>query len=254
MLQRHPRIREIDLKKVYPDTLVIQASERQPAALLAAGNAIYLVDWDGHVMERLNNSTIKDKDYPCITGIPGDDVQVGEKIYNPYLYKVLDLTHVVKDRNPELYAKLSEIQIASDPVSHLESITAHLKGGMEVRFGDTNPVEMLPAFEVWANTVRGKGQDPYNMAYVDLRFKDRVFHMDKATAVGLEAGVVEQLEAEQPPPASPQQKPEKSRGDGTKRGNSVSKQTDAQPNNRTTGRNTNLEQTTYDGAGAASPR
>ena len=254
LLQRHPRIRELDLKKVYPNTLVIQASERVPAALLSAGNAIYLIDWDGHVMEQLNNQTIKDKDYPCISGIAGDDVQVGEKIYNPYLYKALDLTHVVKERNPELYAKLSEVQISSDPISHLESITAHLRGGMEVRFGDTNPVDMLPALEVWADTVRTAGQDPYKMYYVDLRFKNRVFHMDRETAVGMQAGVLEQLETEQSAASATSQISANTKQDGTKSPNSLSKSTDDQPNHRSRKANQAVDQYNIDGANSAVPR
>jgi hypothetical protein len=242
LLSRHPRIRELDLKKIYPNTLVIQASEREPAALLSAGNAIYLIDWDGHVMEQLTNSSIKDKDYPCISGISGDDVQVGEKIYNPYLYKALDLTHVVKERNPEFYSKLSEVQISSDPMSHLESITAYMRGGMEVRFGDNNPIEMLPAFEVWANTVRAKGQDPYNMYYVDLRFKDRVFHMDRDTAVGMEAGLIDQLEPDNTGAAPSSEKSTKSAKDGTKSNPSVSKMPDDQPTRRTGKQNQGLDQ------------
>ncbi|MGI8905790.1 MAG: cell division protein FtsQ/DivIB [Candidatus Sumerlaeaceae bacterium] len=251
LLQRHPRIRELDLKKVYPDTLVVQAAEREPGALLSAGNAIYLMDWDGHVMERLNNATIKDKDYPCISGIPADDVQVGEKIYNPHLYKALDLTHLVKEKNPELYSKLSEVQISSDAISHLESITAILLGGMEVRFGDNNPIEMLPAFEVWANTVREKGQDPYKMHYVDLRFKDRVFHMDRDTAVGLEAGVLEQVDVEPPPQSLPSEKPSNNRQSGTKAPDSLSKSRDDQPNTRSGKQNTGVEQYNVDSANSA---
>jgi hypothetical protein len=231
--------------------LVIQASERQPAALLSAGNSIYLLDWEGYVMERLTNATIRDKDFPCITGISSDDVQVGEKIYNAYLYRALDLTHVLKERNPELYAKLSEVQIATDPLSHMESITAHLRGGMEVRFGDNNPIEMLPAFEVWANTIRAKGADPYNMAYVDLRFKDRVFHMDKDTAIGAEAGVLEQLEAETPVQTGKSEKGANKGKDGTKPGKSVSKTTDEQSNPRTRNRTDNdVESRSTEGAGS----
>jgi cell division protein FtsQ len=232
LLQRHPRIKELDLRKVYPDTLVIQAREREPAVLLAAGNAIYLVDWDGQVMERLNNATIKDKDYPCISGISADDVQVGEKIYNPNLYKALDLTHVVKERNPDFYSHLSEIQIATDPLSHLESITAIMRGGMEVRFGDNSPVEMLPAFEVWANTVAVKGQDPYKMHYVDLRFKDRVFHMDHDTAVGLQAGVIDPSQTQHPVSETSPEKPANSKREGTKGSIPLSKGADGQSNDR----------------------
>jgi hypothetical protein len=205
-------------------------------------------------MERLSSATMKDKDLPCISGISGDDVQVGEKIYNPYLYKALDLTHVVKEKNPEFYTKLSEVQISSDPMSHLESITAYMRGGMEVRFGDNNPIEMLPAFEVWANTVRDKGQDPYKLYYVDLRFKDRVFHMDRDTAVGREAGVLDQIETEVAARSSASQKATNTKQDGTKAGATVSKSTDDQPNHRSRKANTGLDQYNRADGSAGFPR
>ena len=198
LISRHPRVANLDLRKVYPDRLIIAANEREPAVLLAAGDAIYLLDWEGHVMEQAEPVNLRNVDLPFISGIPSDDVQVGEKIYNPELYKALDLTRVLKERNPDVYSRLSEVQIANDPVSHLESIVAHLVGGMEIRFGDGNPMELLPGLEVWAETVRQKGADPYQMAYVDLRFKDRVFHMDRETAMALEAGIpYSELEAVQ---------------------------------------------------------
>lgn len=196
LISRHPRIYNLDLHKEYPNTLIIKASERDPAMLLASGGGVYLMDWDSHVMQRLSSAELKNKDLPYVTGIPSDDVQVGEKVYNANVHQALRLTRVLKEHNPDFYERLSEVQISSDPVSHIESLTAHLKGGMEVRFGDTNPVDALPGFEVWAKTLREQGEDPFDQAYCDLRFKDRIFHMDRKTWLAQQTGVLNELEEE----------------------------------------------------------
>jgi hypothetical protein len=171
---------------------MISASEREPSGIVNA-DGFYLVDREGFVVERLKPSTLRKHDLPYITGIPADEVQVGEKIYNSAMLRALDLVDVLHERNPELYARFSEVNIGRDPVSHLENMTAHLRGGMEVRFGDRNPIEKLPSLDFFIRQQKDQGADPFAMAYVDLRFRNQIVFMDQATALALKAGVLDEL-------------------------------------------------------------
>lgn len=181
-IQSHPRIRDLQLQKVYPDTLVITASERHPEAVVIA-DGFYLVDRDGMVIEKVKPAELRTHDLPYLTGIPADEVKVGEKVYQASLYRSLDMIRILRERAPELYARFSEVHIERDPITHLDNLTARLTGGMEVRFGDTNPIERLPLFEVFIEEMKKQNQDPFNMRYLDLRFKNQLVFMDNATAM-----------------------------------------------------------------------
>lgn len=194
----HPRVRNLRLEKVYPNTLLIKAAEREPAAIVYAEN-FYLVDRDGFTVSQLRNQDLASQDYPLITGLSGDEVAVGEKIHNPRLHTALDLSRVLKEKNAELYARVSEIHLGTDPVQHCDSLKMTLKGGgLEVRFGDGNAVEKLPALEFFLQQQLEQKVDPYReMAYVDLRFANQIVFMDRSTVESLASGTYEKQREEQ---------------------------------------------------------
>jgi cell division septal protein FtsQ len=193
LIAAHPRIRNFQFEKLYPDTLLIRATEREPAAIVSA-DGFYLVDREGFVMEQLRAATLRKHDLPYVTGIPNDQIQPGEKIYNSRVLWALDLIRVLHDRNPDLYAKCSEVNLSADPVTYTENISVQLKGGTQVRFGDKNPIEKLPSLEFFLKMQQEQNADPFALAYIDLRFKDQIVFMDRATAVAAAAGVLEKLQ------------------------------------------------------------
>lgn len=192
----HPRVRNLRLTKLYPDTLVIRAAERQPTAVVNA-EGFFLVDGDGFVMEKLRPSSLRSYDFPYVTGLGRYEVQVGDKIYNSRLYRALELIRVLRERNPDLYARFSEVHLESDTTSTLGSISAQLKGGTEVRFGEGNPIEKLPTLEFFIRRQQEQKADPFTMAYVDLRFKNQIVYMDRATALAAATGLLDKIRQEQ---------------------------------------------------------
>jgi cell division protein FtsQ len=193
----HPGIRNLHLEKLYPDTLIIKASEREPAAVVYADN-FYLVDRDGYAVSKIRNQDLPSYQFPVITGLSSDEIAVGSKIYNERLLGALDLVRVLKDKNPELCASLSEIHLGSDPIQRLDNLTAVFKGGLEVRFGDKNPVEKLPALDYFLKSQKDQHVDPFReMAYVDLRFSNQIVYMDVSTMHSVLDGEYEKLKQDQ---------------------------------------------------------
>lgn len=190
VLTSHPRIQNVWFERRYPDTLIVRASERQPAAIVSADD-FYLIGQDGFVIQKIKYSTARDYTLPYITGL-SDEVVPGEKILNPQLTRALDLCRVLKERNANLYSRFSEVHLGTDSVSHLENLTAKLKGGVEVRFGDRNPVEKLPQLEFFIQLQQEQGVDPFSMSYVDLRFNNQIVFMDVPTDFALYTGRYQQ--------------------------------------------------------------
>ncbi len=197
VVSAHPRVRNARIERIYPDGIVIRASERFPAAVVVAGG-FYLLDDEAFVMEKVKASKLRSHQLPYISGIPSEEIQVGEKIPGSAVTRALDLVRVLKDRNPDLYKRFSEVNAGKDPVSHLDNLTGILAGGMEVRFGDTNPIEKLPALEMFIRLMKEKSSDPFSMAYVDLRFKNQIVFMETPVALAKAAGVLDRVTGEEP--------------------------------------------------------
>lgn len=230
-LGANPKITGLQLDKVYPDTLQIRATEREAAAIVST-EGFYLVDREGFVMEKLKPSLLRKYDFPYITGLPKDAVQVGEKIYNPRLGWALDLSRVLRERNSELYTRFSEIHIGTDP-THMDNLTALLKGGTEIRFGDVNPIDKLPALEFFLKKQQEQKIDPFAMAYIDLRFKDQIVFMDRPTALAEAAGVLGELQAEQAAELEKLKKKQQRQDEKNKSGSPVSKGSDGRRKDNT---------------------
>lgn len=225
LLAAHPRIQNFRFEKLYPDTLILRASEREPCAI-ASANGFYLIDREGSVIEKIKPASLRNYDFPYITGIDSDQMQPGEKICNSRLLRALDLIRVLRERNPDLYARFSEVNIATDPISHMDNLTAQLKGGVQVRFGEKNPIERLPSLELFIKMQQDQKLDPFAMAYIDLRFENQIVYMDRATAVAAAAGVLESVQQEQSDAAAKEQKKQDKNDQQNKSGSAVSKASD----------------------------
>ncbi len=175
-LAAHPSLRQVSLEIAYPHALLIRASERVPAAILSA-DGFYLVARDGVAMQRLRPAELRHYELPFITGISPEKIEIGEKVPSAGLSRALEMIELVRERNQDLYSRFSEVSISQDPVSQLDLVTARLRGGMEVRFGNTNPVEKLPLLDFFIQQQRQAGNDPFAMAYVDLRVPNHSLHL-----------------------------------------------------------------------------
>lgn len=195
-LSKHPRVSNVKATKAYPDKLYIEADERTAGAIINSGGAnFYLIDWNGYVMERLSIEKLAQYDLPYISGVRADNIQVGEKLYQPSLGKALDLILMAEERNAEFYEKLSEVAIQTDGVSPLETLSAKMKGGLEVFFGDGNPVDRMAEYESIINKIRADKLDPYSdIVYVELRYKDMAFYLDRESMLLQETQSIEEIQ------------------------------------------------------------
>lgn len=192
LISMHPRISNVKVTKVYPDKVYIEASERNAGAIISSVDSnFYLVDWNSYIMERLPLEKLGEYDLPLITGVRADNIQVGEKLFQQSLSKALDLILMTKERNSEFYDNLSEVAILTDGVSPLETITAKMKQGLEVFFGDGNPVDKLAEYESMVGKIRSDKLDPYkDIVYIELRYKGMGFYLDRETMLMEETKVL----------------------------------------------------------------
>ncbi len=181
----HPRVRDIRVTKVYPNSLKISAVEREEMAIAATAAGYFLIDNEGHVMGRLDlEDLLRIDDLPLVSGLSPEAIHEGEKIDSDSLDKTLLLIQVLRQRNKKLYDLISEVQIQQEAVSPLETLVMHMKGGLDILLGDGNPVDKLPELETLLLKLESESVDPYSdLVYIDLSYDKMGFVMEKETAL-----------------------------------------------------------------------
>lgn len=195
-LEQNSLVGDVQFERQFPDTLVIRARKREPAALVCAGG-FYLVDREGRVMHEVKTTELPRYDFPYFTGLPAENLQRGEKIFSATFFRALELCRLLRERNPDLYALLSEVNLGgwnSSASVEEHSLTAYLKGGAEVRLGDKTPSEILPVLDLFLQILREQKGELADLAYVDLRYRDRIFFMDRTTFLASASGVLSEAE------------------------------------------------------------
>lgn len=166
-VQNLPRVREVEFHKVFPDTLVVDISERQPLTVANLGD-LYWIDRDGVLLGRAEAVDVARMKTPLLTGLRGSQFYAGLHVSQPRLKEVLDAVDFMRQHAPELSEKFSEWNINSQ-----NEITGILREGVEVRFGDRDPIDRLALLE---QLFRRKG-DLAQFTYFDLRFDSQIVYL-----------------------------------------------------------------------------
>jgi cell division protein FtsQ len=103
-LLSHPYVREVVVRKAFPDKLVLRIGEREPVAMINL-DALYYVDADGTIFKRLTAYDAKDK--PILTGFSRDDLAAKDPVTIRNLKKTIELLRVAESGS--LSRNISEV-------------------------------------------------------------------------------------------------------------------------------------------------
>ena len=183
-LESHPWIQQADVRRVFPDTLVVELKEREPAVVLRAGRRDLLLGQDGAVIAEAGPGVFEG--FPILTGI--------------------DYAQMVSRNGETTERVLSGIALASllNAVgANRTEIDLHTPGdmvayydGLRIRFGEGAFENKLERYRRLAegglkrpgamegSGKREKGQDLSGISKpgdveVDLRFQDRIIVREK---------------------------------------------------------------------------
>ncbi|HVJ48202.1 cell division protein FtsQ/DivIB [Desulfitobacterium sp.] len=122
----HPLVQSVQFKRQFPQTLVVQVTERTPVALVVVPKGVVKVDDHGIFLQRSegwpNNS------YPVINGVTiPDTAGPGQELKLPGLDAALLL---LREAPKELLPMIGELY-----VNPIQQITIYLTSGVEVRLG-----------------------------------------------------------------------------------------------------------------------
>lgn len=161
-----PWVGDAVMRRVLPGTIAVAISERQPMGIGRLGNALYLVDRHGTIIDEFGPN-YAELDLPIIDGLAGPPREGGPLIDESRAALAARLLDSLQAR-PELARRVSQVDVSDprDGVVILRDDTAL------VRLGDDQFVERLQSYLDLAEALRERVQD---IDYVDLRFDDRVY-------------------------------------------------------------------------------
>lgn len=162
-LLKIPELKRVNVQRVLPDALIIQASERIPAVMLSGENN-YILDTDLFIIASADGKAFISSKLPILTIESQQGLEVGKKANTPGLAEAWAAICMLAQKSPDLHEKVAETHVSAKG-----EITLIFMGGKEVRLGRRNPVNVLPVLEAfWRETDAMDG-----IAYVELDYRNQ---------------------------------------------------------------------------------
>jgi len=162
-LLSHPYVREVVVRKSFPDKLLVKIEEREPVAMINL-DALYYVDGQGTIFKRLTAYDAKDK--PILTGFSRDDLAAKDPVTIRNLKKTIDLLRHAESGS--LSRNISEIHF--DAQDGYTLVTRDF--GLQLKIGLMDFDEAMRRVEEAMPKLASLGKEK---GVVDLKTAGRIF-------------------------------------------------------------------------------
>lgn len=119
-LQNHPWVKEAQVRRIFPNKLMLSVVVRHPVALINA-KSLYYVDSQGDIFKTVNAQ--ESKDFPLISGISLQTFQRHPQNVHQGILQAVELLQMIQEKFPVLTARgeISEIKLEPVfPFQHVE--------------------------------------------------------------------------------------------------------------------------------------
>jgi cell division septal protein FtsQ len=113
-LESQPRIASVECRRVLPNRVVYNITEREPVALVYT-DRFFEIDAAGMVMP--GDDYTGQLDLPTITGVAMDDVRAGRLCQDPMVRGALEALRVCRDLGSEFAGNISELRATSTGIA-----------------------------------------------------------------------------------------------------------------------------------------
>ncbi len=179
-LRKFPLIREVSVKKQFPDTVTINIAGRSPLALCLVesgdGDIPVVFDREGVVFQI--GKSVQKLDMLCISGIRFNELKLGMRLPDQIQPLLNDLA-VLREDAPLLFRMLSEIQIVNKGGGRVEALLFTEEYTVPVRIGMALDETQLKYLFMILD-VTGKEQFAGKIEEIDLRSGEVVYRAKEA--------------------------------------------------------------------------
>ena len=162
---KYPQLRNLAIKRRFPNQIVVAARERHPFAQVKAGRRLLTVDKEGVV---LSSATGKKDTLPLITGAERENKHF--RLGKPLKGKRIRLALKILTRMDKTRA-LSAYRVSRIDVKNMSKVVARLSDGVDVIF-DWDRVDRK--IEKLGFLLSGRDVRLSEVRHIDLRFKEPV--------------------------------------------------------------------------------
>lgn len=159
----NPRVEKVQVKRSLPSTLVVNVSERNPAAVIPYSGYYILVDAEGLAMGMVES--YRERDLPLITGVRPQQVLVGKQVEVKELRYALLVAGLLP---PNVAKEVSEINFAE-----ATGISVYMQSGIWVTLGLGTRKEYETRFDVLNSLLVKLKEEKRRATYIDVRFPTR---------------------------------------------------------------------------------
>ena len=161
-----PWVADAAIRRVFPGTVSVVVSEREPLGIGRIGDALYLIDQRGAIIDEFGPA-YADFDLPVIDGLAAAPSPSGVLVDDGRAALAGRLLSDLRQR-PDLLKRISQID-----VSDVRDAAVILKDDSAlVRVGEERFVDRVQAYVDLASRLRAEVPD---IDYVDMRFDERVY-------------------------------------------------------------------------------
>ena len=147
-LEEDVRIKNIEIKKVYPSELIVKIEENKPYSYLRQGNNFYIINDEGKIFAYIDE--VSNKNLPIIDAADKDDLE--------------DILQVLSNiKNENFFSNISEIKKVKSDYEILLNDGTLIKTSIVV-----NHTKYENCFKLYQSLI----SENKKVEYIDLRFKD----------------------------------------------------------------------------------
>ena len=161
-LKQEPRIKEVEIKRVVPNKIIIFLTEREAAGIVYIGEEYFLCTKEGMVLSKIDRLE-EEFSLPLLSGLEINDIKIGEMINKPEFRTALESINSIEVILPKKFCRV-EISSPDDFMICNNDDTLKVRvNRSEVIINKENLLrEALEKIE----------REKLLVEYIDIRFKD----------------------------------------------------------------------------------
>lgn len=161
-LKQEPRIKEVEIKRVIPNKIIISLRERKAAAIIHIGEEYFSSTKEGIVLSKIDRSE-EGFGLPLVLGLEIDKIKIGEIIDKPEFRAALESINSVEVILPR---KFCQVQILSPD----DFMICNKDNTLKVRV--SGPEVIISKENLLREALKKIEREKLLVEYIDIRFKD----------------------------------------------------------------------------------
>lgn len=161
-LIREPRIKEVEIKRVIPNKIIISLIERKPAAIVHIGKEYFTSSKEGLVLSKIDRPK-EEFALPLVLGLEIGEIKIGEIIDKPEFRTALESINSAEVILPKIFCRVEILSLDDFMIYNKDDTLKIRVNGPEVIINKENLLrEALVKIE----------REKLLVEYIDIRFKD----------------------------------------------------------------------------------